>query len=97
MKYFLFKFEFFSGFYESVFLKQICAENEKEALVRIISFFNETDEENSEKFISETLGKNWTTAKFWKKMYMKFMSSDDTVGYELIGMKEIDLDLDRDF
>ncbi|KAB2881503.1 hypothetical protein F9K33_00155 [bacterium] len=97
MKYFLCKFEFISGLYESVFLKQFYAQSEKEALVQIVAFFTDSDEKDVENDLRKKLGKNWSIKKFWLKMDMDFLNSDESAGYQLMWVKEIKQDLDRDF
>ncbi|MBL7995504.1 hypothetical protein JNM05_09030 [bacterium] len=94
MKYFLCKFEFISGLYESVFLKQFYAQSEKEAIVQVVSFFTDSDEKDINRSLQRKLGKNWSITKFWSKMDMEFYNSDQTAGYKLMWIKEIKYDLD---
>lgn len=92
MKNYLYHFEFFSGFYESYFYKQHRAKNEKEAIIEIVSYFNNSDLDETQNYLNENLGKNWTTEIFWSEMDMQF--NDDVEGYTLHWIKEIDFDLD---
>jgi hypothetical protein len=94
MKFFLCKFEFVSGLYESVFLKQFYAQSEKEALVQTVSFFTDSDEKDVQNDLRKKLGKNWSIKKFWLKMDMRFLNSDESAGYELQWVKEIKYDFD---
>lgn len=93
MKNYLYHFEFFSGFYESYFYKQHRANNEKEAIIEIVSYFNNVDTDETKQHISEELGENWTAETFWDEMDMKF--NDGSEGYTLLWIKEIDFDLDQ--
>jgi hypothetical protein len=94
MKYYLCKFEFISGLYGSVFLKQFYAQSEKEALIQVVSFFTDSEEKDVENDLRKKLGKNWSIMKFWRKMDMQFLNSDESAGYELMWVKEIKYDLD---
>jgi len=40
MKNYLYKFEFFSGFYEAYFYHQVRASDEKGAIIQIVAVFN---------------------------------------------------------
>ncbi len=89
MKNFLYKFEFFSGFYESYFYRNIKAKTEKDAIIQIVSFFKEIEENKAIEFLENDLGKFWRVKKFWKKLDMRFNNADETVGYSLIWLKEL--------
>lgn len=93
MKNYLYHFEFFSGFYESYFYQQVRAKDEKDAIIQIISFFKNITEEDAEELLTDELGKKWTVKKFWDEMDLDF--SNDTEGYKLTWIKEIDFDLDN--
>lgn len=92
MKNYLYLFEFFSGFYESYFYQQIHAIDERDAVIKIVSIFNNADEEDTKRNLDEELGDDWTVEKFWGEMDLKF--SSDSEGYTLNWIKEIDFDLD---
>ncbi len=92
MKNYLYRFEFFSGFYESYFYRQVRAKDEKDAIIQIVSYFNNNDEQDAQKYLSEELGADWNAEIFWQKMNLKFSSG--TEGYTLIWIKKIDFDLD---
>ncbi len=92
MKNYLYHFEFFSGFYESYFYQQINAVDDRDAIIKIVSIFHNSTEEDTEKFISETLDENWTVKKFWDEMDLRFSSESE--GYTLSWIKEIDFNLD---
>ncbi|MBL7961607.1 hypothetical protein JNL27_15340 [bacterium] len=94
MKHFLYKFDFVSGLYGSVFLKQVDGLNEKDALVQIVSFFTDLDEKSVGRLLRKKLGKNWSVKKFWSKMDMDFLNSDESAGYQLMWLKEIKQDLE---
>ncbi|HEY0461907.1 MAG TPA: hypothetical protein VGC97_22430 [Pyrinomonadaceae bacterium] len=93
MKNYLYHFEFFSGFYESYFYRQVKAKDEKSAIIQIISFFKNITEEDVEALLIDELRKKWTVEKFWDGMDLRF--SNDTEGYTLSWIKEIDFDLDN--
>lgn len=94
MKNYLYCFEFFSGFYESYFYQQIKAKDERDAIINIVSIFNNTIEQDALDYINQSLeDENWTVEKFWSEMDMQF--SSDTEGYTLSWIKEIDFDLDK--
>ncbi len=91
MKNYLYHFEFFSDFYESYFYKQIKAENEKDAIIQIVSFFKIDDVCFAEKFLVEELNDDWTVETFLEKADSRFFNGSE--GYSLIWIKEIDFDL----
>lgn len=95
MKNYLYKFEFISGEYENYFFQQVKAENEKEAIIEIISFFRNTSNHKANRYIGRSLGLNWTLENFWSEMDKKIFSEDEMEGYHLLSVKEIDFDLDR--
>ncbi len=92
MKNYLYHFEFFSGFYEQYFYKQHRANNEKEVIIEILSYFNNVDLDETQNYLNEELGEDWTAKTFWSEMDMKF--NQDVEGYTLLWIKEIDFDLD---
>ncbi|HEX8195548.1 MAG TPA: hypothetical protein VF571_04995 [Pyrinomonadaceae bacterium] len=93
MKNYLYHFEFFSGFYESYFYQQVKAKNEKDAIIQIVGYFKNITEEDVEKFLNKELQNKWTTKTFWDKIDLRF--SNDSEGYTLIWIKEIDFDLNN--
>ena len=102
MKNFLYKFEFFSGFYEAIFFNQVSAEDEKDAIIQIVAFFNDMSIEETNTYLSEIISekkgidgidKNWTKQDFYKHVEQKF--NNDMEGYDLMWIKEIDFDLNR--
>jgi hypothetical protein len=93
MKNYLYHFEFSSGFYEAYFYRQIQAEDEKDAIIQIVSFFESTAEEDTETSLNNELGKNWTIEKFWNEMDLHFFNGVE--GYALSSIKEIDFDLNK--
>ncbi len=93
MKNYLYHFEFFSGFYESYFYQQVQAKDEKDAIIKIISFFKNITEEDTNEMLNEEIGKNWTVEKFWEKVDSRFFNGEE--GYSLSWIKEIEFDLDR--
>lgn len=95
MKNYLYKFEFISGEYENCFYQQVAANNEKDAIIEIVSFFRNTSSYKANRFIAKSLGLNWTIEKFWSDMDKKIFSSDEMEGYNLLSVKEINFDLDR--
>lgn len=92
MKNYLYQFEFFSGLYEAYFYQQIRALNERDAIIKIVSIFHNSTEDDAQKFIAQELENNWTVEKFWSEMDLSF--SSETEGYTLSWIKEIDFDLD---
>lgn len=92
MKNYLYYFEFFSGFYESYFYKQIQSKDEKSAIIEIVSFFLNSTEEDAEQLLIDDLGNDWTTEKFWNDMNLRFFNGEE--GYTLNWIKEIDFNLD---
>ena len=92
MKNYLYLFEFFSGFYESYFYQQVHAIDERDAVIKIVSIFNNADEDDTKRNLDDELGDDWTVEKFWNEMDLKF--SSDSEGYTLNWIKEIDFDLD---
>lgn len=92
MKNYLYYFEFFSGFYESNFYKQIQAKDEKSAIIEIVSSFTNTTEEEAEALLIDELENGWTTEKFWNNMDLRFFNGEE--GYTLNWIKEIDFNLD---
>ncbi|HET7118926.1 MAG TPA: hypothetical protein VFI29_20715 [Hanamia sp.] len=94
LKVFIYKFEFFSGFYESYFYKQIKAKDERDAIIQIVSFFTDKDEETTIRNLNKYIRRNWTVKGFWKSDDLRFENNDGTVGYDLIWIKEVPFDLD---
>ncbi len=94
MKNYIYKIEQFSGFYESYFYKQVKAKSEKDAIVQVVSFCNDIDEEGANNYLDKTLGKRWSVTNFWKEHDLKFQNNDETVGYNLIWIKKSPFDLD---
>jgi hypothetical protein len=92
MKNYLYHFEFFSGFYESYFYQQTRADDEKDAIIMIVSIFHNATEEDTKTYLDEELGDDWTVQKFWDEVDLKF--SSDSEGYTLLWIKEINFDLD---
>lgn len=92
MKNYLYHFEFFSGFYESYFYQQIQATDEKDAVIKIVSIFDNAAEEETKRYLDERLDDDWTVKKFWDEVDLKFSSNSE--GHTLIWVKEIDFDLD---
>lgn len=95
MKNFIYKFEFFSGFYENYFYNQVKALNEKEAIIEIVSGFRNISNHKANRYIGRNLGFNWTVEKFWKDMDLKIFSEGEMEGYNLIFLKEVNFDLDE--
>ena len=91
MKNYLYYFEFFSGFYEDNFYRQIQASNEKDAIIQIVSYFKNTTEEDAKEHLEQEIGKNWTIEKFWDEMDLQFFNGEE--GYTLTWIKEIGFDL----
>ena len=94
MKNYIYKVELFSGFYESYFYKQVKAKSEKNAIIQVVSFCKDFDEEKANEYIGFELGSKWTVDRFWKEHDLRFQNSDETVGYNLIWIKELAFDLD---
>ena len=94
MHNYLYKIEFFSGYFESYFYNQIIAKSEKDAIIQLVSEFTGKDEDNTINFIGKNLGKRWTVQQFWNDMNKRFSSADECEGYTLIWIKKIDFDLD---
>lgn len=92
MKNYLYHFEFFSGFYESYFYRQVQAKDEKDAIIQIISYFRNITEEDAQEMLNEGIGENWTIEKFWDEIDSRFFNGEE--GYTLSWIKEIDFDLD---
>jgi len=93
MKNYLYHFEFFSGLYESYFYQQVKAKNEKDAIIQIVGYFKNITEVDAENFLNKELQNKWTTKTFWDKIDLRF--SNDSEGYTLIWIKEIDFDLNN--
>ncbi|MBM2815973.1 MAG: hypothetical protein HW421_2735 [Ignavibacteria bacterium] len=102
MKNYLYKFEFFSGFYEHIFYRQVHAIDKKDAIVQVVAYFLDKDLDETDKYIAkyitekkdiENIIHEWTVEEFWELMDMKF--NDGYQGYDLIFLKEINFDLDR--
>jgi len=55
MKNFLYKFEFTSGFYENYFYQQVQANDEKSAIIEVVSYFKNIETKDAEIFIQECL------------------------------------------
>jgi CRISPR/Cas system-associated endonuclease Cas3-HD len=101
MKNFIYKFEFFSGLFESCFYKQIKTDNKKEAIIHIVAFFQNMTYQVAENDIAlkimENKGEknrdlnNWTVKDFYK--YVDWNFNNFTEGYKLIWINEIDFDL----
>ncbi len=91
MKNYLYYFEFFSGFYESYFYRDLQASSEKDALTQIVSFFLNIQEEDAIKHLEQELGTNWSIKDFWEKTDSRF--DNDYEAYSLIWIKEINFDL----
>ncbi len=92
MKNYLYQFEFFSGFYEDYFYKQITAKDEKDAIIQIVSNFKNLTDDDAKLFLSDELRKNWSVKSFWEKMDLRFFNGEE--GYTLCWIKEIDFNLD---
>lgn len=91
LKNYLYRFEFFSGFYESYFYRQERAESEKQAIIQIVGFFMNLDEAETTNYLNEELGKNWTIKKFWDKKDLRFFNGSE--GYSLHWIKKVDFNL----
>lgn len=91
MKNYLYYFEFFSGYYESYFYRDLKAIDEKDALTKIVSFFLNIEREDAIKHLDLELGANWSTKDFWEKTDSRF--DNDYEMYNLIWIKEINFDL----
>ena len=94
MKNYIYKFEFISGLYEDIFYKQFNAENEKDAILQIVSFFKDCNDEDASQYLRKNLGFNWTPEKFWDEMDLRFFSKGEAEGYNLMWIQEVDFDLD---
>ncbi len=64
MKNYLYKFVFRSGMFENYFYKQILAENEKTAIITILSHFKNISLHQANLFIGKHLGLDWSVEKF---------------------------------
>jgi len=95
MRNFLYKFEFTSGFYENYFYQQIKANDEKKALVEIVSNFKNMETDATMKLLNEFLGEEWTVKDFWGKMDKTFFSQAYQESFYLIDLREINFDLDK--
>lgn len=95
MKNYLYYFEFFCGDYEDYFFKQVQAIDERDAIIQIVSYFMNCEDEKAEKHLSKQLGRKWTVEKFWRKSDLKFHHEDWFAAYTLISLQEIDFDLQR--
>lgn len=84
----------FSGFYESYFFKQVMAKSEKDAIIQVVAFCKDLDEEKANEYLSSELGSKWTVKKFWNEHELKFLNGDETVGYNLIWIRGFAHDLD---
>lgn len=94
LRVFIYKFEFFSGFFESCFYKQVKAKDEPDAIIQIVSFFTDKEENETKEQFEKVLGKNWKVNDFWEKYDLRFQNKDETVGYNLIWINEVNFDLD---
>lgn len=93
MKNYLYYFEFFSGFYESYFYRDLQASSEKGAFIQIVSFFLNIQEKEAAEHLENELGANWSTADFWEKTSSRF--DNESEAYTLIWIKEINFDLQQ--
>ena len=93
MKNYLYYFEFFCGEYESYFFQQVRAENERDAIIEVVSFFINCEKKKAENYLKENLGGRWSVKKFWEKMDLRFHNEDWFAAYTLISLQEIDFDL----
>lgn len=93
MKNYVYYFEFFSGFFESYFYKDVLANDEKDAITQVVSFCLNVGEEDAVGHLKDELGKNWSTTDFWEKANKQFNNGSEA--YSLIWIKEFDFDLQR--
>lgn len=91
MKSYLYYFEFFSGFFESYFYKEVHADNDHDAITQVISYCLNISEEAAAERLENELGKTWTPSNFWEKASTQFDNGSE--GYNLIWIKELDLNL----
>lgn len=94
MKNYLYKFELVTGLYERMFFQQIDAKDDRDAVIQIVGYFKGLYSEETLKFLNGELGENWTVEKFWNDIDTRFFNEEETEGYSLIWIKEIDFDLE---
>lgn len=91
MKNYVYYFEFFSGFFESYFYKEVHASDDKDAITQVVSYCMNIPEEDASKHLEIELGNNWTTSKFWEKGTTQFDNGSEA--YNLIWIKEVKMNL----
>lgn len=94
MKNYLYKVKLLTGVYEGYHYDQVKAANEKDALMELVSTFRNKYEDDTDSFLNETLGQDWTIQQFWKNIDCRFLSEDESTVHKLIWLKEIDYDLE---
>lgn len=92
-KNYLYYFEFFCGTYENSFYKQLTAENERDAILQVVSYFMDCEPEAAEEYLNKEIGRKWTVEKFWRKSDRRFHHEDWFAAYTLLSLTEIDFDL----
>ncbi|MEN9612932.1 MAG: hypothetical protein RLZZ628_3746 [Bacteroidota bacterium] len=94
MKNYLYKTKINTGFFETFCYNQVRAANEKAAILEIVVTLRQRYDEDTEHFLNENLGLDWTVHDFWETMDTRFATNNDSVIQELIWVKEIQFDLE---
>ena len=74
MKHYLSYFEFVSGLFESYFYKDVRADDVKDAITQLVSFFLDIAEEQAADHLHDKLGTKWSTEDFWAKIDTNFFN-----------------------
>jgi hypothetical protein len=93
MKNYIAYFEFVSGLYESYFFRDFLAENDKDAINQMVSYFLGVAEADAAAYIEKELGIEWSLDDFSTKMDTTFFSDSETEAYKFIWLKRVDFDL----
>jgi hypothetical protein len=94
MKNYLYKIRIQTSFFETFCYKQVRAPNEQAAIQEIVVTLRQSDDADSDPFLTENLGIHWTVQDFWEKMDTRFLNEAESVMQELIWVKEIQFDLE---
>jgi hypothetical protein len=78
MKNYLYKIRIHIYFFETFCYKQVRAANEQAAIQEIVVTLRQLYDDDTELFLHENLGKDWTIADFWEKMDTRFTSAQQT-------------------
>lgn len=94
MKNYLYKISIHTNHFETFCYKQVRAANDKAAIQEIVVTLRQLYGDNTERFLNEKLGNNWSVNDFWETTDTRFSTEDDSVIQELMWVKEIQFDLE---